>query len=96
MEDVLVPFVQAFRALPAVRMTDVPNGPGGDVRFRHATVGGCGYFYLVNTGEAEQTVCVDFPSGLRNLVTGEPVVSGKVTLQPYELRSYGGWSLPEK
>ncbi len=96
MEDVLVPFVQAFRALPAVRMTDVPNGPGGDVRFRHATVGGCDYFYLVNTGEAEQTVCVDFPSGLRNLVTGDPVVSGKVTLQPYELRSYGGWSHPEK
>ena len=89
MEDVLVPFIQAFRALPAVRMTDVPNGPDGDVRFRHAKVGGRDYYYLVNAGDAEQTVSVEFPAGLRNLVTGEPVTSGKVTLQPYEFRSYG-------
>lgn len=87
MEDVLVPFVQAFRALPAVRFGEA----GGDevVKLRAARHGGRSWFYLVNTGDAPRTVTAAFPPGTRDCVTGE-ALSGDValTLAPYQLRSF--------
>ena len=68
-EDVLVPFIRAFRALPAVKMTDVPGGPDGIV-LRHADFGGKSYFYLLNVTDEPRTVTVGVPRGTRNLVTG--------------------------
>ena len=95
MEDVLVPFLQAFRALPAVVMRDV--AAVGDVRVRQCAFDGKTYFYVVNTGAKPAKVTLDFPAKTRNLVTGE-VFEGKLfgtrgerrtlTLAPYELRSF--------
>ena len=88
MEDVLVPFVQAFRALPAMRMSDVGPVRKDAIRLRHATFDGRSYFYLVNTGNTPQTVRLTVPAGTKDLVSGKSVVTGPVILQPYELRSY--------
>ncbi len=95
MEDVLVPFLQAFRALPAVVMDDV--AAVGDVRVRQCAFNGVSYFYVVNTGLKPATVTLEFPAKTRNLVTGETFTGGlfggsasthTLTLAPYELRSY--------
>ena len=95
MEDALVPFLQAFRALPAVVMRDV--AAAGDVRVRQADFAGESYFYVVNAGLKPARVTLEFPAKTRNLVTGE-TFKGKLfglrgetrtlDLAPYELRSF--------
>lgn len=95
MEDVLVPFVQAFRALPAVVMDDVPCAVD-DVRVRQCTFNGRSYFYVVNTGATPRAVTLAFPAKTENLVSGETFGGGlfggattqELKLGPYELRSY--------
>ena len=87
MEDVLVPWMQAFRALPAVKMSDC----GGDdvVRIRMADFKGKRYFYAVNTDAQCRRVTFDFPQGTTDLVTGASVRGPTVlTLAAYELRSF--------
>ena len=87
MEEVLVPFVRAFRALPAVTMADV--GRVGDVVARQADFDGRSYFYVVNTDLAAKRVTVAFPDGSVDLVTGERLSDERaVDLRPYELRSF--------
>jgi hypothetical protein len=95
MEDVLVPFLQAFRALPAVVMDDV--AAEGAVRVRQCRYAGETYFYVVNTGLKPATVTLEFPPKTRNLVTGEVFVgrflgfrgeTHTLALAPYELRSF--------
>ena len=89
MEPYLVPFAQAFRALPATGMDTMPGG-GEFVRLRYVRHDGRSWFYLVNTGVDPVCVEVRFPDGTRNLVTGEPVAGkASITLGPYELRSFG-------
>ena len=89
MEDVLVPFVQAFRALPAVRMDDVPGGnPAGCVRLRHVNFGERSYFYLVNAGGEPATASVIFPPETRELVGDRVATGGRIALAPWEFRSY--------
>ena len=87
MEDLLVPWMQAFRALPAVRMTDC----GGDdlVKVRTARFRGKTYFYAVNTDGVPRSTRVAFPKGTVDAVTGEPVsAQAQLDLQAYELRSF--------
>ena len=88
MEDVLVPFVQAFRALPAVKMADV----GGDefVKVRAADFDGRRYSYVVNTSGETRTVTFANPADAEDLVSGRRLASGRqtLTLDPYELRSF--------
>ena len=88
MEEVLVPFVRAFRALPAVTMAE--TGRVGDVVARQADFDGRSYFYVVNTGKDETTVEVTFPAGTKDLVSGEAqsAVPEDLKLAPYEFRSY--------
>ena len=89
MEDVLVPFMRAFRALPAVVMKDVPGGSvDGAVRMRSGEFGGRTYFYVVNAGECAATAEVVFPKDAVDLVTGRPAAGGTLALEPYEMRSY--------
>ena len=93
MEDVLVPFMRAFRALPAVVMKDVTakcvsGDDSGFVRLRGAVTGGKAYFYVVNTGYEPSKFTLRIPAGAKDLVTGEPVVSGEMSLDGYELRSF--------
>ncbi len=95
MEEELVPFLQAFRALPAVVMRDV--AAIGDVRVRQGAFDGLTYFYVVNTGLRPARVTLAFPAKTRNLVTGEVFKGGilglkgetrTLDLAPYELRSF--------
>lgn len=96
-ENVFVPFVQAFRALPAVKMADVKGSPEGIV-LRHVNFGGKSYFYLLNVTDEPRTVTVAMPGNTRNLVTGEKYVGWlggifgpkrvEVHLDSYELKSF--------
>ena len=92
MEDVLVPFVQAFRALPAVVFDDV--GGTETVKLRHKDFDGRSWFYVVNTDMKPATVTLAVPKGAHDLVTGERVggffseETVTLRLKPYEMRSY--------
>ena len=86
-EEVLVPWVQAFRSLPAVKMQDC----GGDefAKVRTCEFGGKTYFYVINTDRNPRMVSFDFPEGTIEILTGKSL-SGNVHLHlaAYELRSY--------
>ena len=89
MEEHLVPFAQAFRALPAVTMETLPGG-GEFVRLRHVNYDGRSWFYIVNTGVERTKVKVRFPQGSADLVSGEKLSGEReIALGPYELRSFG-------
>ena len=86
-ENVLVPWMRAFRALPAVKMSDC----GGDdlVKLRTADFRGRRYFYALNTDSRERVVRFDFPDGTTDVLSGRRVSGADdLRLQPYELRSY--------
>lgn len=88
MEEELVPFVQAFRALPAVVMEDL-MAPNGNVRVRGRMYDGRYYFYVVNAGGEPAETTITFPKGTANLVTGEAYEGRqKLKLRAWELRSY--------
>jgi hypothetical protein len=88
MEEYLVPFAQAFRALPAVSMETLPGG-GDFLRLRYVRHDGKSYFYIVNTGSENVEVSIRFPNGTKDLVSGERL-DGTVAfnLGPYALRSF--------
>ena len=96
MENVLVPFVQAFRALPAVVFDDV--GGTETVKLRHKDFDGRSWFYIVNTDMKPARVKLSVPKRTHDLVTDERVggVFSEETLtlqlKPYEMRSF---SAPE-
>ena len=96
MEEVLVPFAQAFRALPAVVFDDV--GGTETVKLRHKDFDGRSWFYVVNTDKVPATARISMPKRAHDLVTGERVgglfaeETQTLRLKPYELRSY---SAPE-
>ena len=97
-EEVLVPFIQAFRALPAVVFDDLPGlDPESPVRVRAKAFRGKAYFYAINTGDAPDEVHLAIPAGTTDLVGGEAVEGDRAAtvtlkLEPYELRSF---SAPE-
>ena len=70
-ENALAPFVQAYRALPAVVMNDVKGVGDEIVKMREARVNGRYYAYVVNTGEETRLFASVRLKGLTNLVTGE-------------------------
>lgn len=92
MEEVLVPFLQAFRALPAVVFDDV--AAVGDVRIRAKTHGGKSWFYIVNTSDKKQSIKVEMPAKSVDLVTGEVHRGGffggteTIELAPFEMKSF--------
>jgi hypothetical protein len=93
MEEHLVPFAKAFRALPAKPFADVP-GCGETVKVRSLQFDGQTWFYAVNTGDqpAEVTIAAS-ASEVTDLVTGQPPVerngaSLNLRLTPYQLRSF--------
>lgn len=77
MEGPLRQFAAAFRRLPAVVMADVPDFADETVKIRACTFQGRRYLYAVNTSDTPRTVRYRFPDG-----------SAKLTLAPYELRSF--------
>lgn len=73
-EDVLVPWMRAFRSLPAVRFEDLP-APAADVVFRGTTHKGVVWRYLCNVSSRPRMVTLPANEG------GE-----KVSLDAYELK----------
>lgn len=94
MEDQLVPFFQAFRALPGVVFDDV--GGTDVVKLRQKEWNGRSWFYVVNTDMKPVTVTLDLPADTIDLVRGEKMNDGlfggassaTFTLAPYQMRSF--------
>ena len=95
MEDRLVPFARAFRALPAVVMSDVETGHPA-VRVRWCEYEGRSWFYVVNTDFRPASILLQMPADTADLVRGEkygPSLFGgdgtvRLDLAPYDFRSY--------
>jgi hypothetical protein len=94
MEEFLVPFARAFRALPAKRFADL-SGSTETVKVRTLACDGKTWFYVVNTADkpAEISVVTD-TADVTDLVTGgRPAeLNGQtlaLKLAPYQLRSFG-------
>lgn len=86
-EAVLIPWMRAFRSLPAVVMDDLFHG--GDIVARNVRYKGEYYCYVVNTSEAAKVVTCDFPSRCKDTVTGHDVSKQReLRLEAYELRAY--------
>ena len=87
-EDVLVPWIQAFRALPAVRMKELWRTD--DVVVRHVEFKGKSYFYVVNTADAPRVLTMTVPPETQDLTTGKALSAGRtdLILAPYDLRSF--------
>ena len=97
-EEVLVPFIQAFRALPAVVFDDVGGSSDSLVKVRQKEFGGKAYFYAINTSGKPARVTLKVPPGTENLVTnvrlapdGAPQTV-TLDLQAYELRAFMSFS----
>lgn len=87
MEDLLAPFMQNFRALPAVKFDTLAQADG--VVLRGKKHGGKSYFYLVNTAFEPREVSVRFPERTSALVTAE-MCGGrrKVKVPGYSILSF--------
>lgn len=88
-ENALAPFVQAYRALPAVVMKDVKGVGDEVVKMREARVNGKYYAYVVNTSEEKRRFKSSRIKGLKNLTTGEILQSAEIELEPYSLIALG-------
>ncbi len=93
MEEYLVPFSRAFRALPAKRFADVA-GSTGTVKARTLDHDGKTWFYVVNTADTPATFSITPGSPeITDLLTGTKPAEfdGKtlaLKLLPYQLRSF--------
>ena len=93
LEQYLIPFAKAFRALPAKQFADVPK-TSETLKVRTLTSDGWTWFYAVNTDDQPQEVSIN--AGAKpviDLMTGQSPVelSGELlelTLGPYQLRSF--------
>lgn len=96
MESKLIPFVQAFRALPAVEFADVlPKKPlekSETVKVRRYSDGKETWFYVVNTDAEFADVTLRVPSGeLMDLASGrsrEVKKRFELRMKPYQLCSF--------
>jgi hypothetical protein len=93
MEDFLIPFAKAFRALPAQRFADVP-GSTATLKVRTLQQNGQTWFYAVNTDDQPATLTLATAAeDVTDLVTGTRPAelnarSLTLTLAPYQLRSF--------
>ena len=85
-EEVLAPWMQNFRVLPAVPFKDVES-PSPDVTVREGFADGVHYIYAVNTSPGERRVTLGCLEGFHEMVSGQ-AATRDVVLAPYELRSY--------
>lgn len=93
LEQYLIPFAKAFRALPAKPFADLP-GDSETLKVRTLIEDGKTWFYVVNTADHPQKISILIGSSqIIDLMTGLPSLefSGKrlkLTLAPYQLRSF--------
>jgi len=92
-EEYLIPFAKAFRALPAKTFADIPECTE-TLKVRSIFQDGETWFYAVNTDDRPQEVSMlTGSSTIIDLMTGQPPAecsgnSLKLTLDPYQLRSF--------
>lgn len=90
MEEHLAPFLQAFRAMPAIRLQEL--GRKGNVVLRGGEYKNKYYFYIVNTDYKTAAVELKMPPMSKDLVTGEQCGNGNgatiLKLSGYEMRSF--------
>ncbi|MBE6383253.1 MAG: LamG domain-containing protein [Lentisphaerae bacterium] len=87
LEDRLVPFMQAFRALPPVMLAD--DCVKGSVVVRRGCWRGREYAYFVNSDWKPAKVSYDFGTGACDLVTGERHSGkGELLVGGYELKAF--------
>ncbi|NMA47888.1 MAG: hypothetical protein GX945_15135 [Lentisphaerae bacterium] len=93
MEEYLVPFARAFRALPAKVFDDIESG-SEVVKVRQCNFAGKTWFYVVNTDHKPATITLNVSaSAITDLLTNAPArehAAGKtaLSLAPYQLRSF--------
>jgi len=93
MEEFLVPFAKAFRALPAQQFAEV-SGSTETVKLRTLMHDAKTWFYAVNTADAPAVFTVGVEAArVTDLVTGGPAAELKdktlaLKLEPYQLRSF--------
>lgn len=93
MEDYLVPFARAFRALPAKTFSDIESG-SEVVKVRQTEYAGKTWFYVVNTDHQPATITLNIATPeVTDLLTNTPATehaAGKaaLSLAPYQLRSF--------
>ncbi len=86
MEEYLTPFIQAFRALPAKRFSDLA-GSSAVIKARSLEYGGNTWFYVVNTDNVPGTARIS--AACTDLVSGKEFKGAfELKLAPYELRSF--------
>ena len=85
-EDKLVEFARAFRALPAVKFSDV-KGATDTVKVRSFSDKDSTWLYAVNT--EHEAAIVEIPgAALTELSSGDKLQGSKIELAPYQLRSF--------
>ncbi|MCR4575488.1 MAG: LamG domain-containing protein [Lentisphaeria bacterium] len=87
MEDYLIPFAKAFRALPAKRFNDLPESTE-TVKARYLTINNHTYLYIVNTSDKPAQAEIQQANITADLVTGRPYHGDTINLPPYTLRSF--------
>ena len=87
MEDYLIPFAKAFRALPAKRFNDLPESTE-TVKARYLTINNHTYLYIVNTSDKPAQAEIQQANITADLVTGRPYQGDTINLPPYSLRSF--------
>lgn len=93
MEEYLVPFAKAFRALPAKIFSDVKSN-NDVVKVRQTEFAGKTWFYVVNTDHSPGAVTLELSQpAITDLLTNGPAAEftgGKLVLKldPYQLRSF--------
>lgn len=85
-EETLAPWMQNFRALPAVPFEDIASGDAA-VTVRRGEADGVGYWYFVNTTAERRDFAFALPEGTCELVSGKPA-RGTCSLDAYELISF--------
>ncbi len=93
-EEKLVEFSKAYRALPAKRFSDLP-GSTATVKARTLTIDGETWAYAVNTEQKPASISLVFdkaPGSLSDLGEGKEIKAAdaklKLELKPYQLRSF--------
>jgi hypothetical protein len=94
MEDYLVPFAKAFRALPAKPFADLPDNTSDYVKVRHSDYAGKTWFYVVNTHDQPASISLEINAPeIIDLLSQEAASEHKdgrttLSLAPYQLRSF--------
>ncbi len=87
MEDYLIPFAKAFRALPAKRFNDLSESTE-TVKARYLTINNHTYLYIVNTSDKAAQAEIQQANITADLVTGRPYQGDTINLPPYTLHSF--------